>query len=334
MLINLLGNAVKFTDRGAVTLQAAGGEAEGQLRLYFAIEDTGPGIAVEEQAVLFDAFVQTESGRRQSEGTGLGLAISQQFTGLMGGQIRVESAVGQGSVFRLEVSVEPVAAAEVEAEEAPRQVIGLVPDQPTYRLLIVEDGADNRLLLRRLLEPLHFELREAEDGQQGVEIWRAWRPHLVWMDLRMPVMDGYEATKAIKSTAEGQHTKIIALTASAFAEDRANVLAAGCDDFVRKPFSEADIFDALSRHLDVRYVYADDAPVARSALTAAELAVLPPELLAQVGEAARNADDAAIVQLLQQVAEQHAALAEELSEMASHFRFVELIALAEEAERE
>ena len=334
VLINLLGNAVKFTDEGAVTLRAAGRATEGQTRLSFEIEDTGPGIAEEEQAGLFDAFVQSESGRRQSEGTGLGLAISQQFAELMGGQIRVESRVGEGAMFRVEVSVEAVAAAEVAAEEVPRQVIGLAPDQPSYRLLIVEDGADNRRLLRSLLESLHFELREAAHGEEGVEVWRAWRPELIWMDLRMPVMDGYAATKAIRATPGGEQTKIIALTASAFEEDRQKVLDVGCDDFVRKPFAEADIFDALSRHLGVRFVYADEEPVAESALTAADLVGLPPELIAQLGESARNADDAAIVQLLQQVGEDHAALAGQLSDMASQFRFVEIIALTKAVDEE
>ena len=139
----------------------------------------------------------------------------------------------------------------------PRQrVIGLEPGQPSYRILIVEDRLENRRLLVKLLEPIGFEVREAVNGQEGVEIWEAWDPHLVWMDMRMPVMDGYEATKRIKSTTKGQATVVVALTASVFEEQRTVVLSAGCDDFVRKPFRDKDIFDVLHRHLGVRFLYA------------------------------------------------------------------------------
>ena len=146
--------------------------------------------------------------------------------------------------------------ADVPVRQPRQRVIRLEPGQPSYRILIVEDRLENRRLLVKLLEPIGFEVREAVNGQEGVEIWEAWDPHLVWMDMRMPVMDGYEATKRIKSTTKGQATVVVALTASVFEEQRTVVLSAGCDDFVGKPFRDKDIFDVLHRHLGVRFLYA------------------------------------------------------------------------------
>ena len=201
---------MKFIEEGGVAVRV--GCADERLRVE--VTDTGPGIAEEEQALLFDAFVQTQSGRQTHAGTGLGLAISRQFAQLMGGNIEVESREGAGSTFVLDLPIAPAGADELPHAEEHRRVIGLAEGQPSCRILIVEDGADNRRLLRQLLEPLGFEVREAEDGEAGVAVFRDWQPHLIWMDIRMPVMDGYEATRRIKAMPEGQKTKIIALTAS------------------------------------------------------------------------------------------------------------------------
>ena len=326
IVTNLLNNAVKFTDQGSVDLRANWKDADGGTRLMFDIEDTGPGISPEDQEGLFEAFVQTPSGQQRSDGTGLGLAISQQFAALMDGRIGVESEVGKGSVFHVELAVAPAEADELEAGAA-RQVIGVAPDQPQYRILIVEDGADNRLLLKRMLEPLSFEVREASNGAEGVEVWRRWRPHLIWMDLRMPVMDGYDATRKIKAEEGGQQTIIVALTASAFEEDRQRVLEIGCDDFVRKPYHETVLFETLARHLDMRYIYAGEPAGESLALTSADLAALPPEMVAQLREAVSIADDSAILQLLREMPDEHASLAKELAQMAREFRFLDLLAL-------
>jgi CheY-like chemotaxis protein len=273
-----------------------------------------PGTAVSaaaEQAQLFDAFVQTQSG------SGLGLAISQQFAQLMGGQLSVSSQLGQGSTFRLDLPVVQAEAAEVtQAPRAVRRVVALAAGQPAWRVLIVEDGEDNRRLLRQVLEPLGFQVREAVDGQQGIEQWREWRPQLIWMDMRMPVLDGYEATRQIRASSGSESTVIIALTASAFEEDRRKVLDAGCDDFVRKPFREEELFEVMREHLGVRYVYEESAqPAAQSGLPtssglyAAALAELPAEFLAQLQQAAAQADDELVLALLDQLAGDHDELA-------------------------
>ncbi|MBM0745589.1 response regulator (plasmid) [Phormidium sp. CLA17] len=196
---------------------------------------------------LFEAFSQTEIGRKSQQGTGLGLAISRQFVRLMGGDITANSVLGRGATFAFEINVGLGNPAEIAGQQPLRRVIGLAPGQPKYRILVVDDRWVNRQLLLRFLEPIGFEVRDAENGQQAVALWEAWQPHLIWMDMRMPVMDGYEATRYIKAQLQGQATVIIAITASVLDEERAIVLAAGCDDFVRKPVWEDIVFEKIAQ---------------------------------------------------------------------------------------
>jgi CheY-like chemotaxis protein len=238
------------------------------------------------------------------------------------------------------VDVELADAAEVQTARPERRVVGLVRGQPAYRLLIAEDREGNRKLLVNLLAPIGFEVREAVNGQEAIQIWEQWQPHLIWMDLRMPVVDGYEATKRIKSTSQGQATVIVALTASAFEEDRAAILSQGCDDFVRKPFREGEIFDALARHLDVRFVYeeADVSPVVatpsitKDVLTPDALAPLPAEWVAQFREAATQLDADMILGLLDQIRDDHPALADGFATLVRDFRFDVILAATKAAE--
>ncbi|MCP5047114.1 MAG: response regulator [bacterium] len=163
--------------------------------LRFEIKDTGPGITPEDAAVLFDPFVQTETGRQVQEGTGLGLAISRKFVQLMGGDIRVRSEIGKGSEFVFDIEVHPVDAGSIESPTVSREVIGIGPGQVRHKILIVDDNPDSRKLLCYIHEPFGFDLRVAENGREAVETWREWKPGLIWMDMRMPVMDGCEAVK-------------------------------------------------------------------------------------------------------------------------------------------
>ena len=237
VLSNLLGNAVKFTQEGGITLRVGSGEygvrtstllATSYSILHFEVQDTGPGIAPEELATVFDPFVQATSGQRSQEGTGLGLSISRQFVRLMGGDLTVSSELGQGSLFKFDVQVGLADAAKVQAARPTRRVLGLEPNQAIYRLLVAEDKETNRQLLVKLLKSLGFEVQEAVNGQEAIEVWERWEPHLIWMDMRMPVMDGHRATRWIKATPKGQATVIIALTATAFEEDREKILLAVC----------------------------------------------------------------------------------------------------------
>ncbi|MCP4542035.1 MAG: response regulator, partial [Chloroflexi bacterium] len=339
VLINLLSNAIKFTDKGGVTIRVKR-EPSQVARITFEIQDTGPGIAPADQESIFDAFVQTASGYEAQEGTGLGLPISRQFVRMMGGEISVKSEIGQGATFRFDVQAHQVEASAVPTIEAARQVIGLVPDQPVYRLLVVEDNADNRKLLVELLEPLGFNVQQANNGREGIEVWERWQPDLIWMDIRMPVMDGYEATRQIKARADAQALAIIALTASAFEEDHAEVLAAGCDDFVRKPFREHEIFEMLHKHLGIRFVYADQPEtghetvqvIDKSVLTSERLQALPEKWLAALQDAAEELNPGASNAVIQHIREHDEPLAEALSGLVKTYRFDTLQALFEKTD--
>jgi len=346
VLINLLENAIKFTKSGSVTLRVrlATGDSQSrqsdesrynkeestpvaQFPITFEVEDTGSGVAPHEIDTLFDLFVQTETGRQSMQGTGLGLPISREFVRLMGGDIIVNSEIDRGTRFTFDVLVRETAPVDKKTSLTTKRVIGLEPNQPIYRILVVEDLKENRLLMVKLLEPLGFQVREAVNGTEAISLWSTWEPHLIFMDMRMPVMDGYEATRQIKATLKGQTTVIIALTASAFDEERAKVLSAGCDDFVRKPFRESVLFDKMAEYLGVRYLYEDENQIT-SQLTATipkklipdDLSVMPPEWVAQLHEAVLCANDELILQMIAQIPETEANLAHSLTDLVNSFR--------------
>ncbi|MFY7805748.1 MAG: ATP-binding protein, partial [Limnoraphis robusta] len=337
VLINLLSNAMKFTKVGGVSVRVKSlstPETEPLTEtLYFEVEDTGVGIAPEELNQLFEAFSQTKSGKQVQEGTGLGLAISQKFVQLMGGEINVKSLVGIGTVFSFNIQVNIVNPTEVETKTSERRIIALEPNQPRYKLLIVDDNLINRQLLIKLLNPLGFELQEATNGKEAIEIWQDWEPHLIFMDMRMPVMDGYEATKQIKTTIKGQATAIIAITASVLKDDKNIILSAGCDDFVRKPFEESIIFEMIEKHLGVRYVYEEthlaEKQTIRYTLDAECLKVMSADWLEEVYQASMDLDDDSILTLIAQIPENHTTLAAALTDCVQNFRFDQIIDLIE-----
>ncbi len=325
VLINLLGNAVKFTEQGEVRLKVRYQSAP-QMRLFFEVHDTGPGIKAEELEVIFDPFVQSESGLRSQEGTGLGLPISREFVRMMGGDIGVDSTPGVGSIFYFDIPITLATADDVEETKPRRRVVGLAQGQPTYRMLVVEDKWANRKLLVRLLQPLGFEIREATNGQEALEIWESWKPHVVWMDMRMPVMDGYEATRRIKATVQGQATIVIAITASAFEEDRKLILSEGCDDFIRKPFQEWEIYDRLERHLGLRFIYEEERlesgavpEDAQNVLKGDGLMAQPEAWRADLRTAALQADAEWVLRLADEAND--ARIAEALRGLVRDFRF-------------
>ena len=239
ILINLLGNAVKFTEEGRITVWT-GIECQNtkSARLWVEIIDTGPGIAEDEIDNVFRYFEQTDSGRKNKSGTGLGLAISRDFARKMGGDITFTSEVGKGSTFRLEIDIEEGSESGIMDKTKPACVVGLEAGQRVPRILVAEDNDESRELLVRLLQTTGFEVREAEDGKRAIEVFEAWKPDFIWMDVRMPIMDGTEATRYIKESKAGESTRIVALTAHALEEEREQILATGYDDFVRKPFRE------------------------------------------------------------------------------------------------
>jgi signal transduction histidine kinase/DNA-binding response OmpR family regulator len=339
VLINLLGNAIKFTSEGNVILRVRSAErsversADLPYTLTFEVEDTGAGIAPEEIDTLFEAFVQTETGKESQQGTGLGLPISKRFVELMGGEIAVRSQVGKGTVFQF--CIQALASDAHKIKEQPTQtVIALEPNQQDYRILVVDDRWENRQLLLKLLGPIGFQVREASNGQEAIEIWQQWQPHLIWMDMRMPIMNGYEATQHIKSHLQGQATAILALTASTLEEEKAVVLSAGCDDFVHKPFRENIIFEKIAQYLGVRYIY-KDIQVKELAeavkLTAESLAVMPHEWLRELAEAAALLNTEQIVQLLSQIPKEHQSLAQAIQKHVDDFDVDLILNLAQTA---
>ena len=327
VLTNLVGNALKYTDAGsvAVKVDANAGDSPAHLTLIFDVEDTGIGIAAEDQARIFDPFVQAASPRTR-QGTGLGLSISRHFVQLLGGSIQVESTLGRGSRFHVEVPAQMAEAPEVTAPvPSPGQVIGIEPGQPDYRILVVEDQRENWLLLQRLLQTAGFEVRVVMDGAQAVEAFRLWSPHFIWMDVLLPVLGGLEATRRIRAIEGGKEAKIVAVTASAFDSQREEVLTAGLDDFLRKPYRPREIFDCMARHLGVRYLYGTVAQAAAGHLAATlrpeDLAALPAALRSELETAVILLDRERIAPLIRQIGEQNAALATILAHLADKLSY-------------
>ncbi|XWK90186.1 MAG: PAS domain S-box protein [Phormidium sp.] len=369
ILINLLSNAIKFTKRGGITLRVKVDNKQKEVKnttenhhqppnlrfLIFEVEDTGSGIAQKDLNAIFDAFVQAEAGRGTTEGTGLGLTISRKLARLLGGEITATSAVGTGSIFQLILPSEIATSAEVQLEPHDRQVIGLVPNQPKYRILVVDDQPENRLLLVKLLTQLGLDVREAMNGQDAIAIWKDWQPHLTWMDIRMPVLNGYEAAKWIReqenlrreSEADLEHQQsklnlqhqrsiIIALTAHASQSDRDLALAAGCDDYISKPFQEGTLFEKMAKYLGISYIYAENEPQLPNqsdlsltqALTTESLSVMSEEWIAQLNYGALSCDQDAVLELIDQIPSDHSQLAAGLRQLTQNFEFPRIVELA------
>ena len=294
MLINLLSNAIKFTERGRVTVRVSSraGAAPDRHLVDIAVEDTGPGIESRDLTRIFDAFDQADSGVRTG-GTGLGLAISRNFARLMHGDLVVESTPGKGSVFTFSFEAGAASSDAIPAADVRPVPTGLDPDQPAWKLLIVDDVQTNRDLLDELLSRIGFTTRLAASGEEAFEVCHEWHPDLVLMDVRMPGMGGLEAVRRLRKG--GSKAAIIAITASSLAEAEAETRAAGMDAFVRKPYQEGELFAIIGEQLGVRYVYGPTAPgpsarTDHSALVGSTLAErlsdLPPTLIDQLREAA------------------------------------------------
>jgi signal transduction histidine kinase/ligand-binding sensor domain-containing protein/CheY-like chemotaxis protein len=328
VLVNLIGNAVKFTDQGGVVvkLEVNPGDNGKDLVLIFIVEDTGIGIAPEDKERIFDPFVQA-SKARTTKGTGLGLSISRRVVQRLGGSLNVESTPGRGSRFHLEVPAERAEASEAKGESIDDDVVvDLEPGQPDYRILIVEDQTENWLLLEGLLRRTGFKVRTAEHGVQAIEIFGGWRPHFIWMDLRLPGISGLEASRRIREMEGGHEVKIVAVTASVFASQREEVLAAGLDDFLRKPYRPREIFDCMARHLGLRYVYGAapmpvDAGEPVATLRPEDLETIPEEVRLELENAVIALDVKRIAAVISQVSEQNAALGSALTRLADAYAY-------------
>ncbi len=350
VLINLISNSIKFTKEGHVQLNAwvdtasepsLSEEHIPSIKLWFEVQDTGSGIAETELKTIFDAFTQTESGIRSQEGTGLGLPISQKFIQLMGGDISVHSQLEEGTRIKFFIQAVPLL-----NHQPPRlitqQIQGLALGQPKYRLLIAEDRLENQQLLTQLMESVGFEVRIAPNGAVAIEEWRDWKPHLIWMDLQMPVMDGYKATATIRAEEkmrldngrtlgdDNHRCFILALTASAFEETRTATLEAGFDDFIRKPFEASLLFEKLRQYLGVEYLYEEanaiyqqTGPLNPPGLESfqQQLEAMPPDWIYHLNEAAMLGDENEIKAIITNIDPHYMSLSEKLWEWYKSLRF-------------
>ena len=370
ILINLIGNGVKFTQKGNVILNVKLGNVKiesGEKKvantqsfpstqfLYFEVQDTGLGIAADELEKLFIPFEQTTTGRTIKQGTGLGLSISQNFIQLMGGEISVTSTVGVGTCFKFQIPIRQSFISVNSLDRSSNRVIGLAPSQPDYRILIVDDLADNIMLLSDLLLCVGFSVKQASNGFEAIEIWQNWHPHLIWMDLRMPKMDGYEAVRRIRAmqgtekrtdgtvvnnanpSGEIPNPVIIALTANVLKQERETILASGFDDYVVKPFKESVIWSTLTQYLGVEFIYEEQSTLIEEEttektevlvpLTAEALSNMTTEWLNELHQACRELKGKRVLQLIAQIPPEQANLARQLQDLAENYQFDRIIDL-------
>jgi signal transduction histidine kinase/CheY-like chemotaxis protein len=326
ILTNLIGNAIKFTQSGDVIIRFSVQKDSPEEEFLLAeVEDTGPGIAEAEKDKLFKYFMQTESGKQSKSGTGLGLAISQDYAKMLDGEITVRSSLGAGSTFYVKIRIKEGTEEDIETEIFTRRVIGLAPGQNAPRVLVAEDTEESRLLLVKLLQSVGFDVREAVNGSEAIEICEVWKPDLIWMDIRMPVMDGLEATRIIKAAELGKQTKIVALSAHVLGEEREDIFAAGCDDFVGKPYRENELFDIMEKHLALQYIYEEIRMEEDAAALPSDIALYLPSLDAdfcsELNRAVNNTDAIRIAEIAEEIKIKEPALAAALQTAAKNFDY-------------
>ena len=355
ILNNLLDNAVKFTTKGHITFRVHAADNSGKpntinshhepvsrtadkssiINIRFVVEDTGIGISQDKQKSIFGHFVQALPSEQPTKGVGLGLTICQQYCSLMGGSISVKSQPGKGSTFLVELPVEPIDDPRTFSDASKQRVVGLATDQPAFKILIVEDDENSRIVLRQLLEQVGFRVTEATDGRQAVETFKLKQPDLIWMDIRLLGMDGMEAVRRIRDLERieddpKKHTPIIALTASVFEENKGQVLEAGCDGFVRKPFLEEEIFEKMAEYLEIVYIYEDlkqrdETKVDSTAIIPSDFAEVSTEWLVKFRENAKKGNSEELLKMIGSMQESFDT--DKLTQMVKTYQFKQIISL-------
>ncbi len=303
VLLNLLGNAAKFTDTGGVTFRVEILAQEVmKISLRFSIEDTGVGMKPEQLEKIFLPFEQVGAGAKQAEGTGLGLAISRQLVELMGGTIQVESVYGEGSRFSFAIDL-PVSDrwSTSAAVDSLGRIVGYQGER--RKILVVDDSATNRLVVREVLKPLGFEIREAENGAFGFQAALEMRPDLIITDLVMPVMDGFKLAKKLRKS-ELKEVAIIASSASVSEADQGESITAGCNDFLPKPVDIEKLLLLVRKYLNLQWIYdEEEEPKAAAEITPSGEELIPPaEQLLPIYRAAKIGDIATVELLAKQLA--------------------------------
>ena len=328
IFINLIGNAIKFTDNGGVTVRTNVIKSNDDTsRLIAEIQDTGPGIAKDELGKLFQQFEQTSAGIKSNSGTGLGLALSRQLAVLMGGNITVASQEGKGSVFTVDVEIK-AGVSEVHEASITKRVTGIENQQDTYRILVVDDKEENRQVIVNFLQLAGFQTSEAINGEEAISKFEQWNPHLILMDMRMPVMDGYEATRQIKATEKGKQTPVIAVTASSFEDEHKNKIALEFQGYVRKPFHENELFAAIGKALGIGYIYEEETTTGATSgylenagLIEEDIARLPEELVLKMKDAVEGADFHLLIQFIKTIGNDNSELAHHLMSKANIYDY-------------
>jgi signal transduction histidine kinase/DNA-binding NarL/FixJ family response regulator len=328
IFINLLGNAIKFTDKGGVAVRTRIDKGIGdKSRLIAEIQDSGPGIPDDELGKLFKQFEQASAGIKSSSGTGLGLALSRELAMLMGGDITVSSIEGKGSVFTLNIEVNP-GKPEIGQAYITKHVVCIENPRDDYRVLVVDDKEENRLVVVNFLKLAGFKTNQAINGHDAIAKFEQWNPHLILMDMRMPVMDGYEATRRIKSSGKGRQTPIIALAASSFEDEQKNKTGIEFQGSIRKPFNESELFDTIGNVLGIGYIYeeetAPDAPsryLDNAALVEEDIARMEDELVLKIKDAVEAADFHLLIKLIKTTENDNPELAAYLTSKANGYDY-------------
>ncbi len=327
ILLNLVGNAIKFTITGTVKIRvnAVRNGTPDALRLRFEVEDTGVGIHKKDHGKIFEPFFQISQQEIKEAGTGLGLAIGRQYAELMGGKIHVHSDEGKGSLFYFEI---PVTASSESSElllAIQGRMTGVVHEKDNQKILIVEDEPVNRLLLRNILAPMNYDIREASNGKEGVDIAGNWGPDLIFMDIRMPVMNGKDAAKALKSDEKTKNITIVALTAHALEEERQEILTAGCNDVISKPYHENNIYEILAKYLNAQFIYEhSEADTKENTFNGQTLELLPSDLIADLYNAAMLLDSNACAAVTERIHLINADVAGQLNQLISDYQFKQI----------
>lgn len=334
ILINLIGNSIKFTDAGSIQLIVGSVfRKENIIRLFFEVVDTGLGIDGKDIERIFMSFEQSESGLKSKEGTGLGLAISRQYARLMGGDIFVSSAIGAGSKFRLEIETEIAAISEAKHKISYKKVKGIKTDKE-FRVIVADDRETNRDLLTSMLDIEGITVKEVSNGLEAVELCENWEPHLILMDMAMPVMDGFQATSKIINSDLRKKPLIIAVTASVLEEETQKVLESGAVDVIRKPFREDELFGAMAHYCDLEYVFEEEFDIsAPESIKTAEVPLplnsqkIPDDLLNALKKTAMEGYGKKSLLLIDDIQIYDRKLAEKLKEAALNYDFKKVVDL-------
>ena len=338
IILNLLSNAIKYSNEGTIYVTVEFSENTFEIN----VSDSGVGISEDDLSVIFEPFRQV--GEASSEtGTGLGLSITKQFVEAMSGTISVESKVGSGSKFRVELPYDLCTEEELQEEkssEIKKNVIGLAPNSQKLRMLIVEDKENNILLLKKILEVLQCDIEVAYNGKEAIEKFKSFKPDLIWMDRRMPKMNGEEATEIIRSLPGGDKVKIIALTASASNSDREHLEEAGIDDFAVKPYRIQEIFTLIQKYFDVKYIYSEETFIDDKSKNnisledlKEELATLNEELLEELYNSAILLNKEDMQEILLKIQVKNEKLYEMLIQLVDNINYMEILKMVENVRR-